>query len=333
MVKKKSFIPGFHQAHKNVNFHLFDASVEKCLYKAEHFFIAVAIRSISDISDLERAVHENKVPRVDVFSLVHIIGKGDYCVAFRAHAGNPVRAHYAVLFPNEPRYSAHVRKKARILNRLGQNAHTTRFIYHGDYRGMPFLAESYAYPLSRVIDVGNSSGLRPNIDCFKWFVNDLLVALDYFHAQGNTHGDLHPGNVALGEGMKVKLIDLDFASSSVVRSAGLTSGRSVSNGYGVVSGGGALDYLYAAPEVCDGAVATPSSDIYSAGAVCFALLTGRPPQRGEYDVHALRPDLPRWTNSLLASMIQRNTHRPSAFQMQQWLREYVHHDEIMGMTH
>ena len=292
------------------------------------------VHSISDVGDLEQAVRHHEMPRVDVFTLVTVIGKGDYCIGFRAYSYNPTRPSYALLFPREPRHNARIKNKAHILEGLngGMKVHTTQFISHGHYRGMPFLAESYAHPLSRIIALDNISGVRPNLDDFVWFFNDLLAAQDYFHSQGYVHGDLHPGNIAISDEMKVKLLDIDFAASGVAPSAGLASGRHASDGYGIISGDGTRQYLFAAPEVCDGAQPTPSSDIYSVGAVCFALLAGRPPQRGEYDICAERQDLPGWTSSLLASMIQRNTRRPSAFMVQRWLHEYQQHDKLMGRT-
>ena len=93
------------------------------------------VRSISDVSDLEHAVRHHEMSRVDVFTLVTVIGKGDYCIGFRAYSDNPMRPSYALFFPREPRYNAHIKNKARILDGLngGMKVHTTRFIYHGDH--------------------------------------------------------------------------------------------------------------------------------------------------------------------------------------------------------
>ncbi len=276
---------------------------------------------ISDIGDLERAVAEKRVPQVDVFSLVSVIGKGDYCIAFRAHAGdNPTWLHYAVLFPLKPEYHRRVKNKGRLLQVYKKNPHQTRFICEGMYRGMPFLVESYARPLTQVLELART-GFRANTEEFAGFMDDLLGALDFYHAQGYVL-DLHPGNLGI-DSSKVKLLDIDFASSGLAQSAGI-SGQKAQTGISNFDN----TYLYAAPEVCAGEAPTPSSNIYSAGALGFALLIGCPPQRWEHDVHALRPELPRWTSSLLASMVQQNERRPSAYDVQKWLQGYLEHDEV-----
>ena len=97
--------------------------------------------------------------------------------------------------------------------------------------------------------------------------------LGALHAAGIAHGDIEPGNVFLaGEGGKdtAKIIGLalnrvDARTGS--DAASRTSLASLQQGY-----------AYAAPEQLRGEVqASPAADLYSLGAVAFAVLAGRPP--------------------------------------------------------
>ena len=94
----------------------------------------------------------------------------------------------------------------------------------------------------------------------------VLAILDSAHAAGVVHRDLKPSNVMLvgGERREVKVLDFGLAkllSQSLTRT-GIPIGTP----------------MYMAPEQArDGRSATASSDLYSAGAMLFELLTGEPP--------------------------------------------------------
>ncbi|MCB9780255.1 MAG: SUMF1/EgtB/PvdO family nonheme iron enzyme [Alphaproteobacteria bacterium] len=81
-------------------------------------------------------------------------------------------------------------------------------------------------------------------------------ALRRAHALGVVHGDLHPGNLLLGEDDEVYVLDW--------------SGRGGAAGVFAGSPG------HAAPEVLAGAPHSPAGDIYALGAVAWELCTGRP---------------------------------------------------------
>jgi serine/threonine-protein kinase len=88
--------------------------------------------------------------------------------------------------------------------------------------------------------------------------------LDALHAVGIVHRDVKPGNVLIDEESRAALTDFGLAKGpayTVLTQAGLVVGT--------------LDYL--APELLQGAEATPASDIYALGCLVFACIAGEPP--------------------------------------------------------
>ncbi|MCB1034175.1 MAG: protein kinase, partial [Acidobacteria bacterium] len=118
-----------------------------------------------------------------------------------------------------------------------------------------------------------------------------LDALDTIHAAGLIHGDVKPANVMREEGGRIVLMDFGI---------GLDRSRT-----GAVGSSGTP--LYLAPEILEGAPATPGSDLYALGVLLFFLVTGQYPVTGASlselrQAHRtgrrrllrdLRPDLPR----------------------------------------
>ncbi len=93
------------------------------------------------------------------------------------------------------------------------------------------------------------------------------AALGAAHAAGLVHRDVKPANLLLGRGGQVKITDFGIASAA--GSAPLTR-------TGTLIGTPA----YLAPERVSGQAATPASDLYSLGVVCYECLAGAPPFSG-----------------------------------------------------
>lgn len=103
-------------------------------------------------------------------------------------------------------------------------------------------------------------------------VRQILEALSVAHAKDIVHRDLKPANVLLRRPvgrLEIPAIRIaDFGIAKVQR--GLASGMTRQGAFiGTPQ--------YAAPEQFIGESATTASDLFSAGAVCWFLLTGRPP--------------------------------------------------------
>jgi eukaryotic-like serine/threonine-protein kinase len=102
---------------------------------------------------------------------------------------------------------------------------------------------------------------RAFLDAF----GQLLGALAYLHERRRVHRDVKPENVLIDDAGHVTLIDFDLALSlDAVASAPRTAGT----------------VAYLSPEQARGESATPLSDLYAAGVMLYAGLTGEVPFHG-----------------------------------------------------
>jgi tRNA A-37 threonylcarbamoyl transferase component Bud32 len=127
------------------------------------------------------------------------------------------------------------------------------------------------------------------------------------HVQGIVHRDIKPANILLENGVeRVKITDFGLARAA--DDANLTQS-------GVITG----TPNYMSPEQAT-ASATPQSDLFSLGAVLYALCTGHPPFRAETPLAVLRrvcddpvrpppevnPDVPEWLDAIVRKLLAKN---------------------------
>jgi uncharacterized RDD family membrane protein YckC len=107
------------------------------------------------------------------------------------------------------------------------------------------------------------------------YLLDMLDGLEAAHSAGIIHRDLKPSNVFIDEQGRARIGDFGIS-------------KSLDGGAGLTATGGFLGTpQYASPEQAGGETLDYRSDLYSAGAVLYELLTGRPPFAAENPAQAL----------------------------------------------
>ncbi|NQV28181.1 MAG: protein kinase [Rhodopirellula sp.] len=134
----------------------------------------------------------------------------------------------------------------------------------------------------------------------------ICSALKAAHATGVIHRDLKPSNLLIGDDGIVKLTD--FGVAQVFAAQRLTSTG------GII---GTAEYM--SPEQAQGRRCTRASDLYSLGAVLYAMLTGRPPFTGQNAVEIIQkhstarfdrpslyaPDVPRILEDVVCRLLEK----------------------------
>jgi serine/threonine protein kinase len=103
-------------------------------------------------------------------------------------------------------------------------------------------------------------------DIFK----QTATALAFMNAKGWIHRDIKPDNILVNGAGEVRLIDFALAQRPPTGLARLF--------YRKVKAQGTRSYM--SPEQIRGLILDTRADIYSFGATCYEVLTGRPPFRG-----------------------------------------------------
>ena len=130
-------------------------------------------------------------------------------------------------------------------------------------------------------------------------------ALSYAHHHGVIHRDIKPGNIVIGEEVKL----MDFGIAKIRQDPSITLG-----------GEHVGTPLYMAPEQSLGREVDERTDIYSLGVVLYELLTGRPPFLATDDISLIsqhmqvtpvapnlrNPAIPQRLSNLILRMLAKN---------------------------
>jgi serine/threonine-protein kinase len=205
-----------------------------------------------------------------------LLGRGQSSLVFRAvDSRTNQTVALKVLSPDFPRTDAELQRFIKALKIIQQLQHPHLPVLYGAGKTGPYCWISREYiegeSLARLIQRLNAKGK------FEWeracrIAIHLGNALDFLHQHRVTHGNITPRNILIRQSDKLtKLADLMLSRA--------LEGSQLQK---AILGKKLLTELpYLAPEQTDPhAPGTPLGDLYSLGAVLYALLTGQPPFTG-----------------------------------------------------
>ena len=154
-----------------------------------------------------------------------------------------------------------------------------------------------------------NSGLLDSKEAAR-YVRDVARAIHHAHQKGVLHRDLKPANVLIDEHDQIHVTDFGLAKHMDSDSSVTGSGAAIGTPH------------YMAPEQAGGHSdrVCAESDVYSLGAILFALLTGRPPIQADTVVQTLlqvvhepapavreiRPEVPIDLETIVAKCLEKN---------------------------
>jgi len=256
------------------------------------------------------------------YRIIEQIGSGGMGTIYRA-ADVVDPAHHksvAVKVLREEFFSDEIQKKrfkqeAALIDQV-VHPHIVRVIERGETdSGLYLVMEELTGPTLTEFLKGNPKLPVPTA---LRIMGQIASALKSLHAMGIVHRDLKPDNIKLvaqdGDPHFVKLLDFGLA---------FTQGTSRLTETGIVMG----TIFYLSPEQVVGAPITTASDIHSLGVICYQMLAGVLPFRGETTLEVMkqvmsdepiaistwRGDLDRRLSTLVMLMLKKDpAERPTA---------------------
>lgn len=182
-----------------------------------------------------------------------------------------------------------------------------------EWKGLPYLVMQFisGKTLAQRLELGGPLQLAEILRIGAQITSGLAAA----HAQGLIHRDIKPGNILLENSVeRVKITD--FGLARTINEVGMTRTGDLA---------GTPEYM--SPEHAAGKVLTASADLFSFGAVLYAMATGSSPFRAESCIGAIRnvcdlhppplnevaPALPSWLSDLTEQLLAKDpAERPSS---------------------
>jgi serine/threonine-protein kinase len=210
----------------------------------------------------------------------------------------------------DPEFEERFISEAKLAVALS-HANIVQVLDFGRFTGSLFIAMEYVdgLDLAALLKWLGDRGERVPLAAAFEIALDLCRGLDFAHRQGVIHRDISPSNLLLSRAGEVKITDFGIAQAASKHSA-------QGDGWRRIMG----KWRYMSPEQTRGDVLTTHSDLFSAGAVIFEILTGRKLFPGDEpdeiianidamkipSAHELRDEVPEPIDALLARALARD---------------------------
>ena len=236
--------------------------------------------------------------RIGKYKIIGELGRGTMGVVYKAHDAGLNRFVALKTLPVQ------IGPDSETLQRFQREAQAAALLKHpnivtvhelGEDAGLLYMAMELldGIDLREAIDRQLLGTLDEKLNV----LDSVLAALDYAHAKGVVHRDVKPANIHLGEDRQaVKLMDFGLArvSTSEMTQEGIVLGTP----------------NYMSPEQALGDKVDGRSDIFSAGAVLYEILTGHKPFEADTTpsvlfqvVHKQPPPVRRWVPDVPAGLV------------------------------
>jgi serine/threonine protein kinase len=246
------------------------------------------------------------------YEVIEVVGRGGMGVLLKAF--DPSLHRVVAIKVMAPQLAAGTAARQRFVREARAAAsvcHENVVTIHSvdEHRGWPYLVMQYVggKSLQDRIDHSGTLDVKEILRIGMQTASGLAAA----HEQGLVHRDIKPANILLENGVeRVKITD--FGLARAVDDPSLTQA-------GVVAG----TPQYMSPEQARCEVIDERSDLFSLGAVIYAMATGRPPFRGDTTIGVLRrvcdenprpirdsnADVPGWLESIVTKLLSKDPQR------------------------
>ncbi len=276
--------------------------------------LAAAIAAMFDvhqaIEDGPPLDAEQFPPAIPGYELLAEVGHGGMGRVYRARdvqrdtlvAVKVLREEHARKRGVRKRFVAEARAAAAL-----DHPHVVKVLAVGECGGGPYFVMELIEGLS--LDEVIRRGVPEPARAVGWLI-PVAEAVHYAHEKGIIHRDLKPANVMIDAAGRPRV--MDFGMAKILRRSGIAGISSTEQGtiLGTPS--------YMPPEQAGGGDPGPGpySDVYSLGAILYALLTGRPPfDEGDFLATVLKvrsaapPPMVRSLRPAVPEMLERVCHK------------------------
>ncbi|KAG6606507.1 AGC/PDK1 protein kinase [Phytophthora cinnamomi] len=227
------------------------------------------------------ALHFDAAPEAGDFFFGNVLGQGSYAKVFHAQMKQN-RMDFAVKvmdqsFIRKENKTAFVLTERKVMSRLSHPNIVKFYCSFRDHHSLYLVMElcrggdlfgliSKEYQQQQELGIADTAC---SLELTRFYVGELVNALEYMHSQHVIHRDIKPDNLLLSEDGHLKVTDFgsakdqDGESGDVCQFCGTAS--------------------YVSPEVLHDKPAARAADLWALGCLIFQMFTGRAPFVGEND--------------------------------------------------